>query len=99
MASNLSPVMKEASRIVKTGGHVIIAEVASRFEAKGPETDTVESFKSKLEKYFGLHVKSEEKLPPNSFFLVFKFVKKEFQPKLREATPSISLEACHYKPR
>ena len=100
MAADLSLVMKEASRIVKTGGHVIIAEVASRFEADS-STDSLKSFVEKLDKFFGLSLKLTDKLQPNNFFLVFDFVKEKDTRRhaTNDVLPRLSLKACQYKPR
>ena len=108
MPKDLGRVLKEAARIVKERGHVLIAEVASRFEPEaGQTTDTIKTFSEKLNKFFGLKQKSLEKLPPNGFFIVFDFIKtgikseEKTSDKSKDSSslPFISLKACEYKPR
>ena len=112
MGSNISDQIREAARILKTDGLLIIAEVASRFQQKIekkdqekteehiPGVDSEESFVSKLAKY-NLKLKENEKLKPNDFFVVFQFVRTAGNIKSRgkNSLPLIRLKACEFRPR
>lgn len=96
MGTNLRDQLAEAVRVMKKGGSLIIAEVTSRFEED--EADSVESFVKKLAE-FGFKLKLEKKLPPNDYFVLFRF-------KLIKTTginaaklPLLTLKPCVYKPR
>lgn len=102
MGKDLNRILHEGTRILREGGHLYIAEVASRFEPdEGEQTDTLESLSSKLRKHFHVKKRGVEKLPPNNFFVVLHFVKSgtDHAETKKKDLPEIHLKACQYKPR
>ncbi|KAF7218439.1 uncharacterized protein rrp8 isoform X1 [Nothobranchius furzeri] len=88
MGTNLVDFLTEACRVLKTGGVLKIAEVASRF-------DNVRDFTSTLTR---LGFKLTSKDTENSHFYSFEFVKTENAPKNRKKL-ELQLKPCVYKRR
>jgi SAM-dependent methyltransferase len=93
MGTNLRDYLLEANRILKTRGHLIVAEVASRFEELG-----VEQFSKQLEEFGFKPFQKVEHLPPNGYFLLFDCIKFSNCKKAKEY-PDIQLKPCLFKPR
>lgn len=91
MAINLKDCLREANRILVKGGHLLIAEVSSRFG------DKPDGFITAL-KRFGFRLQQRMDLPPNNYFVFFHFVKCENRSK-SDNLPDLSLLPCIYKPR
>lgn len=86
MGTNLADYLTEAHRVLKTGGHLKIAEVASRFHS-------LPQFLLKVEQ-FGFHQVSKD--TSNKMFYIFTF-KKTGKPKAK--APVLTLDPCVYKKR
>lgn len=107
MPTNLREALKEANRIIKMNGHLLIVEVSSRFadfQGQGrvqnmPEKHVGQRFAKEL-KNFGFHMVSSEELQPNGYFAYFCFKKVESVENVhKNKLPEITLKACVYKPR
>lgn len=92
MGTNIGDCIGEANRILKKGGKLVVAEVASRFE-----DESVQVFTQKLDKY-GFKLKSEKMLQPNNYFvlLMYQLAKDAVE---ESARPQLTLKPCVYKPR
>lgn len=86
MGTNLADYLTEAHRVLKTGGQLKIAEVASRFHS-------LPQFLLKVEQ-FGFYQVSKD--TSNKMFYIFTF-KKTGKPKAK--APVLTLEPCVYKKR
>lgn len=86
MGTNLADYLTEAHRVLKTGGQLKIAEVASRFHS-------LPQFLLKVEQ-FGFYQLSKD--TSNKMFFIFNF-KKTGKPKAK--APVLTLEPCVYKKR
>lgn len=86
MGTNLADYLTEAHRVLKTGGQLKIAEVASRFHS-------LPQFLLKVEQ-FGFHQVSKD--TSNKMFYIFTF-KKTGKPKAK--APVLTLDPCVYKKR
>ena len=94
MATNLNDIILEANRICKVGGHLIIAEVVSRFEK-----ESINNFMKKLEN-FGFKQYFQEFLPPNQYFVGLIATKLKDKSHLNiKKLPNLTLQPCEYKPR
>lgn len=88
MGTNLGDFLKEANRVLKMGGVLKIAEVASRF-------DNVRSFMTALA---GLGFKMVSKDTENSHFYLFEFIKTASAPENLKKF-GLQLKPCVYKKR
>ncbi|XP_069496572.1 ribosomal RNA-processing protein 8 [Ambystoma mexicanum] len=88
MGTNLRDFFAEANRILKQGGVLKLAEVASRFE-------DVRLFLSALA---NMGFKNTSKDTENSFFYTFEFTKTG-PPKSKGKLPGLELKPCLYKKR
>ncbi|XP_030055639.1 ribosomal RNA-processing protein 8 [Microcaecilia unicolor] len=88
MGTNLREFFQEANRVLKPGGILKVAEVASRFE-------DIRAFISALA---NLGFKNTYKDTSNSFFYTFDFLKTG-SPRSKGKLPGLQLKACLYKKR
>ncbi|KAM9388383.1 ribosomal RNA-processing protein 8 [Phaethornis superciliosus] len=88
MGTNLQEILEEANRVLKPGGTLLVAEVASRFE------DT-RGFISAMAQ---LGFKSVSKDLSSSFFYLLEF-SKTGPPRPKPAPPTLRLRPCLYKRR
>ena len=107
MPTNLREAIKEANRILKLNGQLLIVEVASRFadfQGQGrvqnvPEKHVGQRFAKEL-KNFGFQLVSNEELEPNGYFVYFCFKKISSVENIhKNQLPELTLKACVYKPR
>ncbi|XP_066286961.1 ribosomal RNA-processing protein 8-like isoform X2 [Branchiostoma lanceolatum] len=88
MGTNISDFLREANRVLKIGGVLKIAEVASRFE-------NINGFIRGLA-LFGFKLASKDL--SNSHFVMFDFTKIS-EPRTSRASASLELRPCLYKKR
>ncbi|XP_035681144.1 ribosomal RNA-processing protein 8-like [Branchiostoma floridae] len=88
MGTNISDFLREANRVLKLGGILKIAEVASRFE-------NVNGFIRGLA-LFGFKIASKDL--SNSHFVMFEFTKIS-EPKTSRGSSGLELRPCLYKKR
>ncbi|XP_029457761.1 ribosomal RNA-processing protein 8 [Rhinatrema bivittatum] len=88
MGTNLREFFEEANRVLKPGGILKVAEVASRFE-------DIRAFISALS---NLGFKNISKDTSNNFFYTFDF-SKSGRPRSKGNLPGLRLKACLYKKR
>ncbi|XP_026745235.1 ribosomal RNA-processing protein 8 [Trichoplusia ni] len=89
MGTDLTQYLIEANRVLKMGGHLLIAEVESRF-------DKVETFTSDVER-LGFKLKQLDK--NNDVFFFMEFIKVRDPPVKKAKLPAITLKPCLYKRR
>lgn len=89
MGTDLTQYLVEANRVLKMGGHLLIAEVESRF-------DKVEDFAKEVER-LGFKLKQLDK--SNNVFFFMEFTKIRDPPVKKAKLPSLSLKPCLYKRR
>lgn len=89
MGTDLTRYLLEANRILKIGGHLLIAEVESRFE-------DVEAFSKEVQR-LGFKLKNLDKSHKVFFFM--DFTKVNDPPAKKAKLPSITLKPCLYKRR
>ncbi|CAK1551515.1 unnamed protein product [Leptosia nina] len=88
MGSDLTQYLVEANRVLKNGGHLLIAEVESRF-------DNVNTFVSEVQK-IGFSLKKLD--DSNKVFYFMEFTKVREPPK-KSKLPHLTLKPCLYKRR
>ncbi|VVC91122.1 unnamed protein product [Leptidea sinapis] len=88
MGTDLTQYLLEANRVLKVGGHLLIAEVESRF-------GDVEEFTKDLQR-LGFSLKKVDK--SNKVFYFIEFIKSREAPK-KSKLPIINLKPCLYKKR
>lgn len=89
MGTELTQYLIEASRILKIGGHLLIAEVESRFEKVEDFTKAVERIGFKLIKLDKSH----------TVFYFMEFTKIRDAPVKKSKLPALTLKPCLYKRR
>ncbi|CAH0397260.1 unnamed protein product [Chilo suppressalis] len=89
MGTDLTQYLVEANRVLKMGGHLLIAEVESRFEK-------VETFTEEVQR-LGFKLKNLDKSHQVFFFMEFAKVKDP--PAKKSKLPTLTLKPCLYKKR
>ncbi|XP_041973172.1 ribosomal RNA-processing protein 8 [Aricia agestis] len=89
MGTDLTQYLVEANRILKMGGHLLIAEVESRF-------DDVDSFTKEVQK-LGFTLRKLDKT--HKVFYFMEFTKTREPPVKKSKLPSLYLKPCIYKRR
>nr|XP_021187497.2 ribosomal RNA-processing protein 8 [Helicoverpa armigera] len=89
MGTDLTQYLVEANRVLKMGGHLLIAEVESRF-------DKVEDFAKEVER-LGFKLKQLDK--SNKVFFFMEFSKIRDPPVKKAKLPALTLKPCLYKRR
>ncbi|CAH0668675.1 unnamed protein product [Spodoptera exigua] len=89
MGTDLTQYLLEANRVLKMGGHLLIAEVESRF-------DKVEDFAKEVER-LGFKLKQLDK--SNKVFYFMEFTKIRDPPVKKAKLPALTLKPCLYKRR
>ncbi|XP_068627762.1 ribosomal RNA-processing protein 8-like [Battus philenor] len=89
MGTDLIQYLMEANRVLKVGGHLLIAEVESRF-------DDVEAFTKVVQK-LGFNLKDLDKSHQVFFFI--HFTKTKEPPTKKSKLPDLTLKPCLYKRR
>ncbi|KAM3958214.1 uncharacterized protein ACR2FA_007767 [Aphomia sociella] len=89
MGTDLTQYLLEANRILKMGGHLLIAEVESRFDKVDDFTAEIERLGFKLKKLDNSH----------QVFFFMEFVKMREPPVKKSKLPALSLKPCLYKRR
>ncbi|KAL4704718.1 hypothetical protein ACJJTC_011502 [Scirpophaga incertulas] len=89
MGTDLTQFLLEANRVLKMGGHLLIAEVESRF-------DKVESFADDVQR-LGFKLVNLDKSHTVFFFLEFKKIREP--PAKKSKVPMLTLKPCLYKRR
>ncbi|CAH0717499.1 unnamed protein product, partial [Brenthis ino] len=89
MGTDLTQYLVEANRVLKIGGHLLIAEVESRF-------DNVEAFTKEVQK-LGFNLKKLDKSQKVFFFMEFTKVREA--PVKKAKLPTLTLKPCIYKKR
>ncbi|CAB3222707.1 unnamed protein product [Arctia plantaginis] len=89
MGTDLTQYLVEANRVLKTGGHLLIAEVESRF-------DNVENFTKEVQR-LGFKLKQLDK--SNKVFYFMEFTKVQDPPTKKAKLPVLTLKPCIYKRR
>ncbi|KAJ8726727.1 hypothetical protein PYW08_015124 [Mythimna loreyi] len=89
MGTDLTQYLLEANRVLKMGGHLLIAEVESRF-------DKVEDFAKDVER-LGFKLKQLDK--SNNVFFFMEFTKIRDPPVKKAKLPALTLKPCLYKRR
>ncbi|XP_061378973.1 ribosomal RNA-processing protein 8 isoform X2 [Danaus plexippus] len=89
MGTDLTQYLIEANRILKVGGHLLIAEVESRFH-------DVDTFTSDVQK-LGFSLKKIDK--SQKVFVFMEFTKARDPPAKKGKLPNMSLKPCVYKKR
>lgn len=87
MGTDLTQYLLEANRVLKMGGHLLIAEVESRF-------DKVEDFAKEVER-LGFKLKQLDK--SNKVFYFMEFTKIRDPPVKKAKLPALTLKPCLYK--
>ncbi|XP_026759509.2 ribosomal RNA-processing protein 8 [Galleria mellonella] len=89
MGTDLTQYLVEANRVLKMGGHLLIAEVESRFDKVDDFTSEVQKLGFKLKKLDSSH----------KVFFFMEFIKIREPPVKKSKLPAISLKPCLYKRR
>ncbi|XP_063823671.1 uncharacterized protein LOC135073420 [Ostrinia nubilalis] len=89
MGTDLTQYLVEANRVLKVGGHLLIAEVESRF-------DKVENFTDLVQR-LGFKLKNLDKSHEVFFFM--EFTKVRDPPAKKSKLPTLTLKPCLYKKR
>ncbi|KAJ8724737.1 hypothetical protein PYW07_015695 [Mythimna separata] len=89
MGTDLTQYLVEANRVLKMGGHLLIAEVESRF-------DKVEDFAKEVER-LGFKLKQLDK--SHNVFFFMEFTKIRDPPVKKAKLPALTLKPCLYKRR
>ncbi|KAJ0179105.1 hypothetical protein K1T71_004817 [Dendrolimus kikuchii] len=89
MGTDLTQYLIEANRVLKMGGHLLIAEVESRFEE-------VEAFAKEVQR-LGFKLKNLDKSHKVFFFMEFTKIKDP--PAKKSKLPTLTLKPCLYKRR
>ncbi|XP_075972519.1 uncharacterized protein LOC142974234 isoform X2 [Anticarsia gemmatalis] len=89
MGTDLTQYLVEANRVLKLGGHLLIAEVESRF-------DNVENFTKEVSR-LGFKLKQLDK--SNKVFFFMEFTKTGAPPVKKGKLPAFTLKPCLYKKR
>ncbi|CAH0629157.1 unnamed protein product [Chrysodeixis includens] len=89
MGTDLTQYLIEANRVLKMGGHLLIAEVESRF-------DKVEDFNKEVER-LGFKLKQLDR--SNDVFFFMEFTKIRDPPVKKAKLPALTLKPCLYKRR
>ncbi|CAG5019045.1 unnamed protein product [Parnassius apollo] len=89
MGTDLTQYLVEANRVLKVGGHLLIAEVESRF-------DDVEAFVKEVQR-LGFKLKELDKSHQVFFFM--EFTKTQEPPVKKSKLPVLTLKPCLYKKR
>ncbi|XP_059061207.1 ribosomal RNA-processing protein 8 [Achroia grisella] len=89
MGTDLTRYLLEANRVLKMGGHLLIAEVESRF-------DNVEDFTSEVQR-LGFQLKKLDNSHKVFFFMEFTKIREP--PVKKSKLPTMSLKPCLYKRR
>ncbi|CAK1577966.1 unnamed protein product [Parnassius mnemosyne] len=89
MGTDLTQYLVEANRVLKVGGHLLIAEVESRF-------DDVEAFVKEVQR-LGFKLKELDKSHQVFFFM--EFTKTQEPPVKKSKLPMLTLKPCLYKKR
>ncbi|KAL0839225.1 hypothetical protein ABMA28_015997 [Loxostege sticticalis] len=89
MGTELTQYLVEANRVLKLGGHLLIAEVESRF-------DKVETFTESVQR-LGFKLKNLDK--SHQVFYFMEFTKLRAPPAKKSKLPELTLKPCLYKKR
>ncbi|XP_014355721.2 ribosomal RNA-processing protein 8 [Papilio machaon] len=89
MGTDLTQYLLEANRVLKVGGHLLIAEVESRFE-------DAEGFAREVQR---LGFKLRELDNQHQVFFFFHFIKVQQPPVKKSKLPHLTLKPCLYKKR
>ena len=94
MGTDYPSFLREATRVLKGGGRLWVAEVRSRFVQSGTE-----DFDSFQEAVAALGYKPVSRDASNRMFVVFQFQKQSSEATPRKSTEWPSLKPCLYKRR